>query len=74
MIIDTRTPECYIVIMIVNNNSNQQYMQDEISKLIKSTISNTAHAAYLQCLALECGEGKCAKAIKSKFLLEGITI
>jgi len=30
-------------------------------------IQNTAQECYLECIAVECGEGECAKAIATKY-------
>ena len=37
---------------------------------LKAVVMDVIMECYLQCLAVECGEGECAKAIKSKFGLE----
>jgi hypothetical protein len=42
------------------------YTQAEMEK----AVSDTAMQAYLECLAVECGEGECARAVASKFKLE----
>ena len=38
--------------------------------LSKTMREETALLAYLECLAVECGEGECARAIRTKFNLE----
>lgn len=30
-------------------------------------VSKAVNECYLQCLAVECGEGECARAIRTKF-------
>lgn len=44
---------------------------DEIDKLIDNALlpiqSDVARECYLQCLAVECGEGECSQAIAEKF-------
>lgn len=36
---------------------------------IRDAQKYTAQEAYLECLAVECGEGECSEAVKSKFKL-----
>jgi len=40
---------------------------EDIKNKIKEHEKNVAQECYLQCLVVECGEGECAEAIKSKF-------
>jgi len=36
-------------------------------EIVEQIESNIAQQCYLECLAVECGEGECAEAIASKF-------
>jgi hypothetical protein len=38
-----------------------------IERLLARARADIAQECYLQCLAVECGEGKCAKAVATKF-------
>lgn len=42
-------------------------MGDRIAKFKLEIESDIAQECYLQCLAVECGEGECARAIRTKF-------
>ena len=42
------------------------YDSEQMAKDIEEEV---AQQCYLECLAAECGEGECSKAIKSKFKL-----
>jgi hypothetical protein len=42
-------------------------MGDAIAKFKLEIESDIAQECYLQCLAVECGEGECARAIRTKF-------
>ena len=43
--------------------------QDRVVKqFISKQVEDTAQQAYLECLAVECGEGECARAIRTKLL------
>ena len=44
-------------------------VNEYIEKFQKIEREKTAQLCYLECLAVECGEGECAKAIKEKFNL-----
>lgn len=45
---------------------------DERDTIIRSEERlETAQQCYLECLAVECGEGECARAIRTKFNLKG---
>jgi len=50
-------------------------MNDDIEQWLTQAFDeikeDTAQEAYLQCLAVECGEGECAEAIRTKFKLKG---
>lgn len=46
---------------------------DERDAIIRSEERlETAQQCYLECLAVECGEGECARAVRTKFNLKGI--
>lgn len=38
---------------------------------VEEAKKKVAYQAYLECLVVECGEGECARAIRTKFGLEG---
>ncbi len=43
-----------------------------ITEAIATARADVAQQCYLECLAVECGEGECARAIRTKFNLKGI--
>jgi len=58
----------------VNHNNHMKELvvillneQNELTE--KRVRANTAQECYLQCLAVECGEGECGEAIRTKFKL-----
>ncbi len=44
----------------------------DLQDFIATTQADVAQQCYLECLAVECGEGECARAIRTKFDLKGI--
>lgn len=49
-----------------NKDNIKQICMDYAEKVKHST----AQQCYLECIAVECGEGECARAIRTKFNLE----
>lgn len=52
---------------IIPNGDDIRNMKFAVAKEIEQIIKDRTQECYLQCLAAECGEGKCADAIATKF-------
>ncbi len=49
--------------------TSSQKIENLVQQYLSDIKKNVAEQCYLECLAVECGEGECTKAIKAKFNL-----
>lgn len=56
--------------IIANNGvtcDNEQFLIEDLIKLVESVIQDTAAECRNQCLAVHCGESECSEQIEEKF-------
>lgn len=54
------------------NRGLQPVFIQHVTEAVATARTEVAQQCYLECLAVECGEGECARAIRTKFNLKGI--